>query len=1018
MNESYKDLDRRFNTVTEDQLKNPDALTFHSDWFGGRSSTSWLDLEKRFRTVIIAEAGSGKTEEMKERRESLRGEGKFAFFIPLEALALDSVDLSLEHDELPSLKEWLQHSTAQAWFYLDAVDELKLTGGIFKRALNKFRQAIHGGEMRARIIVSCRPSDWHMFDVLSFKRILPPPAVIIQEDEEPESIGEAGTQSSEERFLAPLRGKPSLTKGGERPSTARSSLDQSEREKFVIYRLEPLRESQIEQFVRETDGNDPDGLISEIGVKDAWDFARRPQDLIELIALWQERGSLGSLTQQHEANIRAKLKDRSDRPGQDQQLSYKNALDGAEKLALALVLSKTLTIRILDQNSRLTENLGSIDAENVLYDWKKSDVNALLSLGIFDPASFSRIRFHHRSVQEYLAARRFHKLSMQGNASKLYLLQRFFTEISSGELVMIPSMRAIAVWLAQWNPDVRKRILDFEPELLISSADPEQLPPEDRSRILRATVKKYLSTDTGSLPYSPEMLRRFAFPELGVTVRDLWEESLGDKELTGFLLSLIKEGRIGSCCDLAEAAARSFEVDDLDRVVAVLALISCGEDDKVQALAEEIAADPSNWNSRFVRTIAADLFPRFLSARKFVRLIELLGESRGDWSFNFHHSLTTIVNGVDPQSPEARELRESLAKLICDNQQSGSAHYYPTSMFSFVTPELTTLCLLQAPTVNADEREEFLNCCIVANHFRPDQHTDNKSLQELRDFFKGGSYSSEELFVAEFDFVSRTFKMDRSGIQVSQQHSFMRDCSVEDKVWLSRLIIGTSNSDFALAAFLEILRVWKSAGSPDDGLEELREIAQDKEEIESLLNSWLKSDEPHPSEKEWEAQKLERKLKEAERIDGWKEWRDKFISNPEFYFEEDELGRTRGSLLQWMIADNSSSSSTHQDWNGQALEEAFGLEVRTMAQGAFSSYWRGVEYKTFSEREGDDSSMPYAWVYGLNGVLAEIEVGEWASGFTTEDVRQAARLALVEINGFPPYLNELVGFTQTSSLKF
>ena len=152
----------------------------------------------------------------------------------------------------------------------------------------------------------------------------------------------------------------------------------------------------------------------EIGRQNAWTFARRPLDLTELIAISTTSGRLGTRAQQHDANVTAKLKDAPDRPtaafSQDTEARL-----GAERLALALALTRTRTIRSPDQALDIHRADGVLDPAAILEDWSEQKRQALLRRALFDPATYGRLRFHHRSVQEYLAAQRLKALRGEGN---------------------------------------------------------------------------------------------------------------------------------------------------------------------------------------------------------------------------------------------------------------------------------------------------------------------------------------------------------------------------------------------------------------------------------------------------------------------------------------------------------------------------------------------------------------------------------------------------------------------------
>lgn len=123
---NYIDLQRRFYEQSKAGTEGPDALAILGDSeFGG--VLGWPDLLKRNRVVLLAEGGSGKTFEMREQANRLFADGKNAFFAPLESLDREGLDAILMPDAYGRLEGWKAEGSAPAWFFLDSVDELKLT---------------------------------------------------------------------------------------------------------------------------------------------------------------------------------------------------------------------------------------------------------------------------------------------------------------------------------------------------------------------------------------------------------------------------------------------------------------------------------------------------------------------------------------------------------------------------------------------------------------------------------------------------------------------------------------------------------------------------------------------------------------------------------------------------------------------------------------------------------------------------------------------------------------------------
>ncbi|MFP3398460.1 hypothetical protein SB749_19245, partial [Brevibacterium sp. SIMBA_078] len=76
-------------------------------------------------------------------------------------------------------------------------------------------------------------------------------------------------------------------------------------------------------------------------------------------------------------------------------------------------MTRRLTIRH-NAASDAGHNDAAVDPSIIIADWKLGERKALLERPLFGFASYGRVRFHHRSVAEYLAAHRLRTLSESG----------------------------------------------------------------------------------------------------------------------------------------------------------------------------------------------------------------------------------------------------------------------------------------------------------------------------------------------------------------------------------------------------------------------------------------------------------------------------------------------------------------------------------------------------------------------------------------------------------------------------
>ncbi|MBI5102270.1 MAG: hypothetical protein HZB33_10605, partial [Nitrospirae bacterium] len=153
------ELDRRFWPADIDEENSTESMRTMAA-LGIDQQIFWDDLLKKPRVVIIAEPGTGKTEELRSSAKRLRNDGKFSFFCRIELLQ----DLDIRHTfdigTSAEFKEWLS-GDQEGYFFLDSIDEALLRNrSAFEIALRRFSDAIGDAFNRAKIIVSCRVSVW------------------------------------------------------------------------------------------------------------------------------------------------------------------------------------------------------------------------------------------------------------------------------------------------------------------------------------------------------------------------------------------------------------------------------------------------------------------------------------------------------------------------------------------------------------------------------------------------------------------------------------------------------------------------------------------------------------------------------------------------------------------------------------------------------------------------------------------------------------------------------------------
>lgn len=455
---------RTFRNLSREEIADPDKLeAYESMGLGGR--TDWDDLLGSKRVLIVSTAGTGKTHECREQAKRLFADGKAAFFLTLEGISTNDIRFLLEPVQFARYRQWLTDGHSEAHFFLDSADELLLSHGDFRFALRKLAASLDGQLHRASIVVTSRPI---ALDLDAFASELP--------FEPPPPEGEVA-DSPDEPFRRLISGE-----ARKEHHAAQKPKDRDPETGVRIVGLTSLSQPQIEKLAGARGVRDVPALIAEIDRKRAWEFARRPQELIEICSYWNEHGQLGTRSQQIAEDIRRKLQETGERK-RYVTLSDAKALEGAERLALAQILTRKRTIRFSDLSLDAVEQESATDRSIILDNWPENERAELLQRPLFGFASYGRVRFHHRSAVEYLAAQRLNRFCQNGHMAKSALFSLLFGECYGQQLVF-PSMRAVAAWLAIWNDAVRDELLRREPEALMDDgADARDGAREHRKKV-------------------------------------------------------------------------------------------------------------------------------------------------------------------------------------------------------------------------------------------------------------------------------------------------------------------------------------------------------------------------------------------------------------------------------------------------------------------------------------------------------------------------------------------------------
>jgi hypothetical protein len=985
----FVQLDRTFHELAT-HARESDSFDLNQTFVTG-PSLSWGDLLKGFRTVVLSEAGTGKTEEIRQTARHLRAAGKRAFFLRLEHIPDDFED-AFEIGTFDEFEQWLS-SADEAWLLLDSVDEARLRNpGDFERAVRKIGRRIQSASARAHIILTGRTSAWRAKTDLDLCKTHFPIA----------------SETTRVSVAEPLRQPDLIEDLGLESFHTEDSTENKTPSGFRIVALDDLTMSQVEAFARARDVTATMAFLDEIERADANFFTTRPQDLEELVEFWTKEGRIGTRLELMRNSVQRRLEERDQNRREAHPLSAARSREGARLLAAASILGRESTIQVPDGS----HNNKGIAIQAVLPDWNDHDQLALLFRPIFDEAIYGTVRFHHRSVREFLTAEWLAGL-LKRSASRREVEALLF-RVQYGIEVIVPTMRPVLPWLVIFDERIRDRILRVAPEVLFEGGDPSALPFVTRKVILADVCKELAAgiSSRSALDYSA--VQRFASPDLADDIRALLKQYASDDEIVSFLVRMVWLGRIVSLKDEVKTLALAPSTPQYTRIASIRALrqvaTNADLDDLRQSFLEEASILKRDWLSEIVVASTP-------SVETATWLLSVLGRVEAKERYHVDSLTDAVASFVETAPPQiVPDLVQGLNQLLDEP---------PFINHGFCEVSAKNSWLIRAASA-ATERlirerrpEAFDSATLdILHKFQAIRNWDDDLRGTMAEFSKLVPLWPE-LNRAAFWYGVRKTRQTTSYVNNGTRLTSFRQAyglgvyckfGVDDFDYVAESIPTLIDQDDKLVAITLAFDIYARGNCPQVWRDRLYELVKSNDELEERLDLLL-----NPPASEYERQEQKRKERALARKRQEQDNRAQFKA---FILSHVELVRAPQlkepadiSQAQWYLHEHLREGSDKSNrWTVGRWRELipdFGAEVAQAYREGVTSYWR--KYRPILRSEGaPPSSIPIKVIFGLAGLDIEAaETPDWPTKLSPDEALLACRYAVYELNGFPPWFPRL-----------
>jgi hypothetical protein len=755
------------------------------------------------------------------------------------------------------------------------------------------------------------------------------------------------------------------------------------------------------------------GAINQNGLDT---FTERPGDVIDLADYWKSFNRFDSFAKMVEHSVTQKLKEiNTHRPDND-TLTLQKAREGAERLAAALTLGKSFTLRAPAYHSDPSLASGALDPQGILYDWTEAERNALLRRGVFAPSTYGRIRFHHRATQEFLTAQWIHRL-LESNCPRSEVWDLIFADRYGVETI-VPSLRPTAAWLALRQPDFIEETIKREPLVLLQHGDPGAIPIERKKQLLLTYAKKHAAGEIADDSIDRRVLWMFADQGLTDAIHEAWNLN-GRADFRSDLLRVVREGKIIACVDLARIVALDESAKEYHRIVAIEALESCCDQDGLANVARLLIKERAKATPRLAAAFAKALFPRYLGTQDLLDVIRDAQPAREHTVGALPQVLVELYD-LCPDQITRNKLLGGLAEL-CLDPPLDSKHHRVSAQHSELAKSLEPIAKRALESLHENTIPEPLVRLLMVVERADREYRSRENWPALCSLVQSNVRLQRKLFWADVAEQQQNTTSNNEIIrfwQIRFSISPLWRFRTEDLSWLyDDLARRPAETDqrISLSAIVVVLR---EADQLQQRTRELQELVKERTALNKDLETYLASPAEDPQDIQRRQEDIARKQRATEQKEknklSWIKFREDLQNNSDELRDPACLSnRSAGTFRLWTLTQwlqhrtNTQDNSSSREW--RLLEEGFGREIAEAYRDGMMILWRNTEPERPKRKRGGAFTVKFSTIlsYGAIGIES-VENPDWNLRITDDEATRAARHGTLSEQGYPEWIEALI----------